>query len=228
MIIKYIQGNIFAAALAAASLFFISGSDNANAQDCSQLQTQSEITSCFGNDEKNADNQLNIIYKNLMGRLAEADKQNLRNAQRAWIVFRDKECAFRTAPYAGGSVAPSLKAACVTSLTSQRILDLRDQMQCGEGDLACVPHAKTSASQKAASTQVSSPAHKTADMNKGACSQAVGAAKAKEIADRCLEMSSSSHPPCNVENSCNLMIEEIKQGCAQIGAAAPKYCKEYQ
>lgn len=196
-----------------------------NAADCGVLQTQTEITACLGADEKKADTLLNTMYQDLISRLADVDQQNLRVAQRAWINFRDKECTFRSAPYADGSVAPSLIAGCVTALTSQRIVDLRVQLQCQEGDVSCVPHVKAGTSGQ---SHVTVPAHKAADMAKGSCVQAMGEVKAKEIANRCLDMSSSSHPPCNVQNSCSLMVEEIKQGCAQSGADAPKYCKEYQ
>ena len=30
------------------------------------------------------------------------------------------------------------------------------------------------------------------------------------------------------ENSCGLMMDEIKNGCEQSGASAPQYCKEYK
>ena len=30
-----------------------------------------------------------------------------------------------------------------------------------------------------------------------------------------------SHPPCNVENSCDTMVEEIKHGCESLARSAP-------
>lgn len=220
------------------SAFFGSADRNvaqaaASGADCSTSQTQSEMTTCLGNDAKNADALLNKNYQTLMKQLAAKDKTNLRDAQRAWIVYRDKECAFRTAPYQDGSVAPSLIAACVTALTSQRILDLRVQLNCEEGDLSCVPHkqvdadkavkpAQPAAAQKPATQKLSG------NLDKGTCKQALGAVKAQTLVNRCLEVSGSTRPPCNVENSCRLMMDEIKYGCEQIGAAAPQYCKEYK
>lgn len=232
-----LQRGFLIAGLAISGFFLTADRDVAQAaassSDCSTSRTQSEITACLGDDMKSADALLNRNYQTLMKQLAAKDKTNLRDAQRAWIVYRDKECTFRTAPYQDGSVAPSLIAACVTALTSQRILDLRVQLNCEEGDLSCVPHkqpdadkavkpAQPAAAQKPATQKLSG------NPDKGTCTQAVGAVKAKVLVDRCLEMSGSSHPPCNAENSCRLMMDEIKNGCKQSGAAAPQYCKEYK
>lgn len=218
---------LVSAVFTAAYMFSFGAPTEARADNCDALKTQSEITACFGDDEKAADSTLNKLYQSLMHVLSDADKQRLRDAQRAWIGFRDKECTFRVAPYADGSIAPSLTASCVTALTAQRVVDLRQQVNCEEGDLSCVPHsiaATGTVPPKPSPKQI--PAH--GDMDKGACSQAIGPQKAKEIVDRCLDMSGSSHPPCNVENSCNMMIEEIRQGCAASGAEAPKYCTNYR
>lgn len=221
-----VRRGLLSGVLSVVYMFSFGVAMEARAENCDALKTQSEITACFGDNEKVADSTLNKLYQSLMHVLSDDDKQRLRDAQRAWISFRDKECTFRVAPYADGSIAPSLTASCVTALTAQRVVDLRQQVNCQEGDMSCVPHmsAATGTSPgKPAQRQV--PTH--GNMDKGACSQAVGLQKAKEIADHCLDMSGATHPPCNVENSCNMMIEEIRQGCAASGADAPKYCANY-
>ena len=232
-----LQRGFLIAGLAISALFLTADRDIAQAAasgaDCSTSRTQSEMTACLGDDMKSADALLNKNYQTLMKQLGAKDKTNLRDAQRAWIVYRDKECAFRTAPYQDGSVAPSLIAACVTELTSQRILDLRVQLNCEEGDLSCVPHKQADADKavkpvQPAAAQKPATQKMNGNLDKGTCTQAVGAAKAKVLVDRCLEMSGSSHPPCNAENSCRLMMDEIKNGCELSGAAAPQYCKEYK
>ncbi|TIP39744.1 MAG: DUF1311 domain-containing protein, partial [Mesorhizobium sp.] len=67
--------------------------------------------------------------------------KRLRDAQRAWIPFRDKECAFRTQPYADGSVYSTLVETCKAELTKARLAQLQHQLQCPEGDLSCVPQS---------------------------------------------------------------------------------------
>lgn len=61
-----------------------------------------------------------------------------------------------------------------------------------------------------------------------ACSVAVGAARAQKLVDECLAVSPATHPPCNAQNSCVLIIDEIKRGCSLIGRNAPQYCQEYK
>jgi hypothetical protein len=59
------------------------------------------------------------------------------------------------------------------------------------------------------------------------CSQAVGAAEARKLVDQCLAVSPGTHPPCNAQNSCQLIVDEIKRGCNLIGQGAPGFCSEY-
>jgi uncharacterized protein YecT (DUF1311 family) len=44
-------------------------------------------------DFKTIDDQLNESYKQIIGKLVPAQAQNLREAQRAWLAFRDNDCA---------------------------------------------------------------------------------------------------------------------------------------
>ena len=62
------------------------------------------------------------------------------------------------------------------------------------------------------------------------CKQEVGGQKAQMLVDRCLEVSEATHPPCNADNPCAMMVDEIKRGCAALGDSAdtPKYCGQYK
>lgn len=59
------------------------------------------------------------------------------------------------------------------------------------------------------------------------CVEAVGAERSKQLADECLAVSTSAHPPCNVQNSCILILDEIKRGCSVERQGAPAFCAEY-
>jgi hypothetical protein len=61
-----------------------------------------------------------------------------------------------------------------------------------------------------------------------ACSQAVGTERANRLVQECLDVSPATHPPCNAQNSCILMIDEIKRGCSLLGNKAPIFCSEYR
>jgi hypothetical protein len=37
-----------------------------------------------------------------------------------------------------------------------------------------------------------------------------------------------THPPCNGQNSCSLIIDEIKRGCGLLQQNIPTFCAEYK
>jgi hypothetical protein len=67
------------------------------------------------------------------------------------------------------------------------------------------------------------------DPNAPPCDRAVGPEQAQRMVQECLAVSAATHPPCNVQNSCPLIIDEIKRGCASIQPRnAPGFCNEYR
>ena len=60
------------------------------------------------------------------------------------------------------------------------------------------------------------------------CVEGVGAERAKRLVDECLQVSPATHPPCNAQNTCALIIDEIKRGCGLLGRDAPAFCNEYR
>ena len=61
------------------------------------------------------------------------------------------------------------------------------------------------------------------------CRDEVGTAKADRYVRQCLMVSPATHPPCNAENSCSLIRDEIARGCRLRGgdAAMPEFCRPY-
>ena len=47
------------------------------------------------------------------------------------------------------------------------------------------------------------------------------------MADECLEVSPATHPPCNADNPCQMIWDEIARGCKMLGNDAPAYCSDY-
>ncbi len=86
-----------------------------------------------------ADKELNSTFKEIEARIGDdADtKRLLISAQKAWISFRDNECAFQTSASADGSAYPMLVTACRTELTADRTKALKAYLNCQEGDLSC-------------------------------------------------------------------------------------------
>ena len=94
----------------------------ATARDCSDAATQTDLNICANEELERADKGLNDVYGRLRKKLkAEGSaEQPLINAQRAWIAFRDQECAFAGSDYEGGSMQPFVIAHCKTELTDGR------------------------------------------------------------------------------------------------------------
>jgi tellurite resistance protein len=67
-----------------------------------------------------------------------------------------------------------------------------------------------------------------AQSSTGTCLNAVGVQRSRQLVNECLQVSSSTHPPCNAQNACSLIVDEIKRGCAQVGQGAPGFCAEYR
>jgi hypothetical protein len=62
----------------------------------------------------------------------------------------------------------------------------------------------------------------------GTCLNAVGIERSRQLVNECLQVSPATHPPCNAQNACSLIVDEIKRGCALISQGAPGFCAEYR
>ncbi|MDI1280343.1 MAG: hypothetical protein ACI9YM_000221 [Brevundimonas sp.] len=51
----------------------------------------------------------------------------------------------------------------------------------------------------------------------GSCLEGVGAAAAARLVERCIQVSPATHPPCNAQNSCAMIRDEIDRACAMYG-----------
>ena len=97
---------------------------NSPTTGCTEVVTV-ELANCLYENEREADRELNELYREVMGVLDEEDRSLLVDAQRAWIVYRDKTCAAVRAMFRRGSARGSAVSACNLSVTKQRIDDLK-------------------------------------------------------------------------------------------------------
>jgi hypothetical protein len=59
------------------------------------------------------------------------------------------------------------------------------------------------------------------------CTASIGAKDAKVLAEQCRQISPATNPPCNPQNSCDMIKEEITRGCdmaKSMGGQVPKFC----
>ena len=111
----------------------------ARAADCGAAQTQTAMNECANDAFVKADAALNAAYAQVARRLRPdpTAAQRLVAAQKAWIAFRDGECAFEASGVEGGSIHPFIETQCLESLTRRRTEDIRSFLHCQEGDLGC-------------------------------------------------------------------------------------------
>ena len=123
-----------------------SGSASAEQRDCSNPQTQTDMNICAYEEWQRADQDLNLAYRAAIenARMLDTSRQGLtmqrrvggqtenlstedalRQAQRAWITFRDNACLAESDIAFGGSLQPLLYSGCFTDLTVQRTHQLR-------------------------------------------------------------------------------------------------------
>ena len=88
-------------------------------------ETTAGMEMCLQRELAVWDSLLNRYYADMMRQLDGTAKTALRDAQRAWIAFRDAACAFPPAVYEGGSIGRPLAAQCLMEETARRAVGLK-------------------------------------------------------------------------------------------------------
>ena len=105
------------------AVFTSSGSALAESK-CDTLFSTYEVATCFNEEYLAADAALNAAYKQRRAGIDETEQKLLRDAQRAWIKFRDAECLLAADASRGGSGAAIDGLRCQIKLTKRRTTDL--------------------------------------------------------------------------------------------------------
>ncbi|NLX19756.1 MAG: DUF1311 domain-containing protein [Desulfobulbus sp.] len=93
--------------------------------DCSKAVTTAEMLRCADKEFREADAELNRVYRQLTAELNGRRKIQLKASQRAWLAFRDRNAVFAAGAAEGGSMASLLEVAELTALTQARTEQLR-------------------------------------------------------------------------------------------------------
>ena len=89
-------------------------------------ESQMGMNICAGEAYERADKALNAEWAKVMdhyGGDAEA-KALLLDGQRAWIKYRDAQCAMAAFDFRGGSIWPLINSGCLAELTRRRTAEL--------------------------------------------------------------------------------------------------------
>lgn len=113
--------------------------------NCENPQAQQEMNFCAAQDARRADAELDTVYRTAIEQARAADRDyagvadgaggpndggpgeeaTLREAQRAWVSFRDAHCRLESFEARGGSMQPMLDGGCRATLTRARTAELR-------------------------------------------------------------------------------------------------------
>ena len=72
----------------------LAASVTASAKDCSLESNSLAVADCHSERYAAADRNLNLVFGNAMKSLSESERVKLREAQKAWLKFRDSSFAF--------------------------------------------------------------------------------------------------------------------------------------
>jgi uncharacterized protein YecT (DUF1311 family) len=88
-----------------------------------------EMVACLRKSLIAVDAELNAEYRKALkvakDRYKPADVQNLQDAERKWIAYRDAICKAEYGLVGGGTAGPSNQISCLIRVTKQRIADLQ-------------------------------------------------------------------------------------------------------
>jgi uncharacterized protein YecT (DUF1311 family) len=96
------------------------------AAQCEDKKTTLDISQCLNAELKKADAKLNRSYQQTLKKLKTADAERLREAQRAWIVYRDAHCIAEFELWDGGTGGHIALPQCKLTLTKARTAEIEE------------------------------------------------------------------------------------------------------
>lgn len=91
------------------------------------------MLNCVAAETRVQDQRLNAGYARLMRSMTPDERQRLQAAQRAWIAYRDADCAARVDPVQWGSLSRIDGSLCTLNRTVERTFELETFRSSGEG-----------------------------------------------------------------------------------------------
>jgi uncharacterized protein YecT (DUF1311 family) len=101
---------------------------SAFALDCDETISMQEMKACEQVRLDVQDARLNKVYNDLRKNEDNVGKLKLKNAQTAWIAFRNTECEYYSDGERGGTNEGLLTLLCHTSMTSKRASELEEYL----------------------------------------------------------------------------------------------------
>ena len=169
--------------------------------DCARAATATEKAICANPTLAAADREMAQLYKAASGQ---------RDAQRAFLRRRNA---------CGGDDG------CLGDAYVARIAQLRGLTGAGSPKPSSKPSSNSSSEYDVRPAIDFNRQARQAAGNPNSCLAEKGRKVAENLVRLCSQVSPATRPPCNMANSCDLIISEIKRGCEYIGIDdAPDGC----
>lgn len=106
---------------------------NAGLESCKNLSKQVDLNTCASLALKESNNKFNKVYVGYLRELSPNEQTMLKNSQRLWVQFRDKDCEFESSPVKNGSMFTYVNSVCLIEKVDKRILELSNMADCKKG-----------------------------------------------------------------------------------------------
>lgn len=115
------------------AIFLLFAIAQAHAADpCKGATTDMQLRECESKSLSAADAKLNIAYSKLTKLLDAEGKKKLKEAQRAWIAFRDANAVFAGDLNRGGTAEDLNIIGTKTNMTNARVKELQSEIEARE------------------------------------------------------------------------------------------------
>jgi len=92
---------------------------------CHKPSTTADEASCFAKALEAADVEMNGVSARIRSVLNPNEREELLEAQRAWLKYRDLTCTAEYHRYSGGTGGPVTRFACLSAVTQERVATLK-------------------------------------------------------------------------------------------------------
>lgn len=125
------NGILWMARLASAAALLLIGPAVLSAQQKTPCdpRTFSEMYRCAIDQYREADAELNRVYRSTLAKLPPSSQRRLRAAEQIWIRYRDAHCEFETSKVEGQREYQVVRYHCLTELTEARTALLRKDLE---------------------------------------------------------------------------------------------------
>ncbi|MBI1210690.1 MAG: DUF1311 domain-containing protein [Alphaproteobacteria bacterium] len=115
-------------------------------QDCEKvIHSATAFHKCYAANLDAANKALNRVYKGLLAQKVfyVGSAEGLRDVERAWVVYKDKECAYEYGAFDSGNEDYWLAyVGCEIRKIDERIVELKGRPSCTGGNSVCTPHIR--------------------------------------------------------------------------------------